>query len=391
MSSPSTPSSPAGAAGQPDNGADLVLRFLASIGRREEAEYYVRLFRHTRPESFAIIAVGEAVLRGALDALIADLRFLWQLGLLPVIAIGLPRPRDAGPLATELARRLAPAVRCEITTPAQAATPPRHGAMALVPLSGLPARASRRFDALAAMATALQSRKLVFLGRRSGLAPHGEAVRSLVDLTREYDELMAPGVLSRKQAALLAHIRRIIEAVPHRMTAAVTSPLDLLRELFTVRGAGTLVRRGSQVVSHRSFATCDRERLTALIRSAFGRPVQPHLFAQAVRHVYIADDYRGAAIVTATALGPYLSKFAVDVGAQGEGIGRDLWRALVQDAPQLFWRTRTGNPFASWYEQQCDGMHRSGAWQVFWRGFAPDAIPALIAHACAAPVDFGDS
>ena len=52
----------------PPSPQDLVLRFLASIGRPLEAEQYLALFRSEHPERFAIVHVADAVVRHAADA-----------------------------------------------------------------------------------------------------------------------------------------------------------------------------------------------------------------------------------------------------------------------------------------------------------------------------------
>jgi acetylglutamate synthase len=85
---------------------------------------------------------------------------------------------------------------------------------------------------------------------------------------------------------------------------------------------------------------------------------------------------------------PYLSKFAVEPVAQGEGIGRDLWRAMAREFPRLFWRTRAGNPIASWYFSVCDGMVRSSDWNVFWRGIETDLVPQIVEAALGVRDDF---
>jgi acetylglutamate kinase len=171
------------------------------------------------------------------------------------------------------------------------------------------------------------------------------------------------------------------------MTVSVTSPLDLLRELFTVKGAGTLIRRGSTVRRHATYDEVDRTRLEELIERAFSRDLSPAFFARPALSIYVADDYRGAAVMTPTELGPYLSKFAVDVAARGEGIGRDLWQALTRDYPAFFWRSRATNPITPWYIQQADGMLRADPWVIFWRGLAPTDLPAAITWAQSAPID----
>ena len=85
-------------------------------------------------------------------------------------------------------------------------------------------------------------------------------------------------------------------------------------------------------------------------------------------HVYVEQDYRGAALVAQTPLGGYLSKFAVTREAQGEGIGQDIWTELIADHAALFWRARADNPVRAWYERQCQGRWGSGSWTVYTRG-----------------------
>jgi hypothetical protein len=405
---------------------ELVLRFLTSVGRPAEAQQYLELFRGSRPApapaipaaftqpsligggppgAFAVIHVSEPVLDHALDALVVDLRYLAELDLLPVLAFGAVSGSRAQKSAQRVAAALPPQVRAQITPTAQVAQALRDERLPLVPLVASKAarrelargeprevedEADRRFDALAELVTALGAKKLVFLGRRSGLQPRGGRVVSMIDLTTEA-ATVGP-TLPEPQAALLRQIARVVAGVPHSMTVSVTSPLDLLRELFTVKGAGTLVRRGSVVESFTRWEEVDRARLLALVEDAFGKSLVPDFADRPFLRAYVADGYRGVAIVTATPLGPYLSKFAVTTVARGEGVGRDLWRQLTADFPRLYWRSRAENPITSWYREQCDGLQRldldGKPWVVLWRGLAPDQLATAIAYCRDAPTDF---
>lgn len=386
---------------------ELVLRFLTSVGRPAEAQQYLELFRSARsaadadePGAFAVIHVSEPVLDHALDALVVDLRYLAELDLLPVLAFGAVSGSRAMKSAQRVAAALPPQVRAQVTQPAQVAQALRDDCLPLVPLVASRGRggnggngeeeADRRFDALAELVTALRAKKLVFLGRRSGLQPRGGRVVSMIDLTTEAASIRP--TLPEPQAALLRQVARVIDAVPHSMTVSVTSPLDLLRELFTVKGAGTLVRRGCVVESFDRWEALDRPRMVALVEEAFGKPLVPEFAARPFLRAYVAADYRGAAIVTATPLGPYLSKFAVTTVARGEGVGRDLWRQLTSDFAQLFWRSRADNPITSWYREQCDGLQRieveGRPWVALWRGLPAEQLPAAIAYCRAAAPDF---
>src|SRR6266481_6731568 len=83
--------------------SDAIFRFLESIGRRSEAEFYLALFRAEQKERFANLVIGASVLRDAAEAVVLDLRFLRGLGLVPVVSLGLS---SAGPASAEQAERL---------------------------------------------------------------------------------------------------------------------------------------------------------------------------------------------------------------------------------------------------------------------------------------------
>ena len=351
----------------------VVHRVLRSIGRPAEAELYLSLFRAERPEAFALIAVDAEVAGIAEDALAVDLTFLSELGLTPVVAF-----EDAGQ-AAHLAAWLGDGFPGGVVAPADAAVTARAGR---IPLCVSPP------GQLGALATALGSRKVVLLGASSGITPSGAAEPlSMVDLNTELDDLLADGALPADQQGLLRDARALIDAASDPVTVAVTSPLDLLRELFTVRGAGTLIRRGVPVASHASLDAVDRARLHRLIEDSFGRALRPEFWERPLERILIAGDYRGAALVAPSPHGGYLSKLAVGAAARGEGIGRDLWRVLVREYPRLTWRSRARNPIAPWYQEQCDGMAKLGEWNVYWRGLEHDRIPRAIADAAAAPID----
>lgn len=360
--------------------ADVVLRFLESVGRADEAEFYLALFRAEAKERFAALHIDASVLRLAADAVILELSFLASLGLTPVVTLGLFAPALAPEQARALERRLVVAGVPAARVPAEEATETaRQGVVPILVLSG-------GIDELVERVGQLSSRKLIFLNRAGGFRIKGALV-PIVNLTTEAEALASGADLSRKQQALVAYARRVVFGVPHKMTVAVTAPLDLLRELFTVRGAGTLLRRGA-VITRQPFAQIDPVRMTTLLASSFGRPVSTQFFDLGDADVHLEEGYRGAAVLVPTPLGAYLSKFAVEREGQGEGIGRDLWQSVSAVHPTVFWRARASNPIGTWYTKIADGLTRFSDWHIFWRGLDAERIPAAIAYARAQPLDF---
>jgi acetylglutamate synthase len=211
----------------------------------------------------------------------------------------------------------------------------------------------------------------------------------MVNLAIDYDRLRsAKGQLARRHYTLLRQTKDLLEEMPHRMSVAVVSPLALLRELFTISGAGTLIRKGARIDGHANFDKVDRTRLRMLLESAFGKLLKEEALERGVERIYIEENYLGAALLSPTPVGVYLSKFAVERAAQGEGIGGDLWSVLIRDYPSFFWRSRPDNNITPWYAKQCDGLVRFPDWHVFWRGLTPAQIQPAIEFARGLPSDF---
>ncbi|HEX2732518.1 MAG TPA: hypothetical protein VHM70_12985 [Polyangiaceae bacterium] len=388
------------------NPSQFVLTFLQSVGRRQESEYYLRLFRDLPKASFAVIAAEPAVYEQAPGAVIEPLRFLSELGLYPILATGLlgsPQGVSVDELCTWMADeglrvsrldthdgRLDERVRNELDR--------ELGVVVDFPQ---PDRESRLAE-LKRLLSALQTRKLVLLRPEGGLGPKEtgrvsltpthhldtqESGISVVNLRSDFETLYAGAVLTDAERVILGTIKALHDAHPALLTS-VASPLNLLRELFTVRGAGTLVKTGTSVVRATSYSELELPRLESLLNDTFGKRLKPDFFTRPPLAVFVEAEYRGAAIVKPGVAGAYLTKFAVDRKAQGEGIGRDLWEAMLRDYPTVYWRARTNNPSAAWYQSECDGMHTDGAWRVYWRGVDSDSLAGVIRDALARPVDF---
>ncbi|HYJ07520.1 MAG TPA: hypothetical protein VEX18_00885, partial [Polyangiaceae bacterium] len=83
-----------------------MLTFLESVGRRSEAEFYLRMFHQLPKESFAIIVPGGPVVRSALGSIVEQLRFLADLGLYATVVLGLFDPEQGGASSERLVKRL---------------------------------------------------------------------------------------------------------------------------------------------------------------------------------------------------------------------------------------------------------------------------------------------
>lgn len=386
--------------------AETVLTFLENVGQRSEAEFYLRLFRRLPRESFALVMVREPALTSAPGSLVEQLSFLADLGLYASIVVGAwPSPLQQKSIR-EFTNQLS-----------------RHGLEhSLLSLSGtgldtaitqclsersipiIQADVTDPFQRLGQLAKQLGTRKLVILRQRGGLGPHGAQQLSLgpghflpthaggisvVNLRADLDALRAFQTLDQHDDEILACSETLLRAVHSASTTlSVTSPLALLNELFTFKGAGTLIKLGSRINHLRGYQSADRTRLIQLLESSFQRSLSPDFFKTEPAALFLEEDYRGAAILQPGLDGAFLTKFAVEPLAQGEGVGQDLWRAMTKTTPKLYWRARRGNAIMAWYKTVCDGFANQNSWAVFWRGYTPEQLPALIADALARPIDF---
>ena len=350
---------------------EIIQRFLESVGAKADIDLYLRLHRAQRKESFAMLAPNAQIVKSALDPLHFDLRILAGLGLLPVVVLGLLEPKDADAQATRV-----PSGCSKTPSPARSCARPRppggrqtvaairaivaRGAIPLVSLEAtkdLTHRGALR-HARVAGGRAGDAQGACSSAGGPGLVPNGGPIPPVVSLATDTQRLLAPGALPRGQAMLLRQVKLLVESVPQRLSVTVVNPLQLLRELFTVNGAGTLIRRGSRIDVHDAGTGSIAPRIEALFASAFEPPVRADFFAQPLARIFVEENYSGVAVVQDSPVAPYLTKFAVERQAQGEGIGGELWSMLARDFPRFFWRSRPANQINAWYAKQCDGFAR---------------------------------
>ena len=367
-----------------------VLTSLSAVGAVNEARFYAELFAKEDPERFALILLDPRVLKNPLlEALTSGLQILSNLGLAPILLIGaLDEDRtsirfQAQRLARDLEGSGVKVAKLNTATYGLVGELRKRCKSGVIPVLEMTER--RGPMSLPKLVSDLRSAKIVSLQPSGGLDVDGRRKRNL--RLSEVGALIDGGQLSAGQQAFLRMVQRIeLEANEGRRSYVLASPLNLLPELFTAKGSGTLIRRGSEV--RRLDALPKGPGLRGAISRAFGKNLRADFVKAPVMSAFLETDYRAGAIFTELAGLPYLSKFWVVPEAQGEGLARDVWDAVTEAVPQFFWRSRQANPFNDWYLSVCDGMQQSGDWRVFWRGLEAPDLPAAISAAARAPDDF---
>lgn len=383
---------------------ETVMKSLTAVGAAHEAAFYTQIFQSQSPEQFALIVLDPRCLKNPLlEALISDLRILSDLKLTPVLLVGAldeDRTRvrfSASRLSKELegvgiktfklncaSYGLVPDIRKQAAK-GRMVILEMEPETSLSPLLLRKTKTTGRID-LKTLVTSIAPSKVIFLQPSGGLRRDGRrlAVVNLDDVENglNVDDL-SPG--QERFINISSALARDLDIRSHYIMA---SPLNLLQELFTTKGSGTLMRRAASIASVKSLKELDAKALQDSIEQAFERPLGIDFMTRSISHAFVESDYRGGAILTELSGLPYLSKFWVTQAARGDGIARDIWTLMCAEVPAFFWRSRMNNPFNEWYMKSCDGMQVSGGWRIFWRGLSAPEIPGAIIAASNAPHDF---
>lgn len=374
-----------------DSVREAVMRSLIAVGSEREASFYADIFQNLEPERFALILVDPRCLKSPLlEALISDLKILYNLGLTPILVAG-ALSSDKSNVRFQSERLCKALDRAKIKTAklncasyqfiSEVKRQAKSGHFVVLEMT----EAGRGLD-LKELVDRLLPAKIIFLQPSGGFRINGE--RLAVVNVDAADNFPANDQLSNGQLKFIETVKTLVNTSGQACTYVIVSPLNLLSELFTVKGAGTMLRRGANILCRGSYVDLNLDALKTSIEASFGRTLCADYFERPVSQICIEENHRGGAIVMQLAGLPYLSKFWVAQEAQGEGIARDIWQVLRKSTPVFFWRSRNDNPFNNWYMKMCEGMQVSGNWRVFWIGLEASEIPGAILAAASSSQDF---
>lgn len=425
---------------------DIIVRLLGNLGSKREVEQYLRHYSSVDSQKFAIIKVGGSILETQLDTLASSLSFLQTVGLTPIVIHGaapqlgnalaeagvpdeqIGNHRVTTPGVLEVARRVLMRENLRLVEALEAlgtrARPISSGVFEarrvddervglvgevsavhndaitsairsghLPIIAPLGETAEGQILGLSAdraaykLALHVRPHKLILLTETGGILDDEGQLFSAINLEEDYDTLMQEEWVHEDMRERLDDLKRLLEKLPASTSVSITSPEHLAKELFTHKGAGTLVRLGERVRVYERFDDVDKGRLQALLECCFGRRLSPSYFQdkQPFR-IYLADSYRATAILTKESGIPYLDKFAVTAEAQGAGIGGSIWLRMTRENPKLFWRARADNAINTWYFQNSDGAYKTDRWVVFWIGLEGfDEVRACVERALSLP------
>lgn len=337
--------------------SENLIRALSAVGAIDETRFYAELFRAQKPENFAVFVIDPRCMADPLrTAMLSQFAVIAQLGLRPTLVVNSHA----------------------------------HGnGLSVEPDFDFPVEtidAHEFAQELGLIAQAHDPGRIIFLQPSGGLEDAGRRI-PVINVKDPY-AVLKPDGLSAGQKRFIDTALFLRNETNFDGNCVIASPLNLLQELFTTQGSGTLLRPAADINTFRNIEGLDQSAVTASINSAFGRKLRSGFPFENMHAAFIETENRGGAILLKEKPAPYLSKFWVTQEARGEGLARDIWDHMIRETPALFWRSRRVNPFNAWYLESCDGMQMSGDWRVFWKGLDEADIGAAITCAAAKPDDF---
>ena len=413
-----------------NNLRNAIVQLLSNMSGSKEVRTYLQRFSGVEADRFAVIKIGGAILEEELEATAAALAFLHQVGLTPVVVHGggpqldqalaaagvksdkLDGLRVTTPDVLDVARNVFLQQNLKLVEAVRAQGVEAHtlnsgvieadfldrtkygfvgaaksiqqnlirsvinsGAIPILTCLGV-ARGGQIVNingdaVVAALVHALQPMKIVFLTGVGGLLDEAGDIIESINLTTDYEPLMAQDWVHSGMRLKLSEIKRLLDDLPLESSISITRPSELVKELFTHGGSGTNVRRGEGILTLENKEALDIDRFGQLIEDGFGRKLQKTWWdSVTVDRVIVSQEYRAGALLTKPA-GidvPYLDKFAVVENARGEGLARAVWQQLETQVPLFFLRSRTDNGFNDFYHAQSDGCVKRRQWTIFWKG-----------------------
>ena len=364
----------------------IVHEVLSQIGSHREARYYFELFNHDDPLRFALITIDNSIAKNFGGQLSSAISLLYQLGLLPVLLHSNETDRNEiiDSLGSDDVNISSISESIFQTSIDLQSVKTAINRQQVPVISGLDVNEDSLAQALIELSKKIRPYKIILLSEQGGLVDDNGRIVSNINLNSTIDQVSSAALKTSNSLLTLAQTQELLQLMPSETSISITSVQNLVKELFTYKGAGTLIRMEEKVEVYSEFDSTLKDKIIELIQASFNRKLKSEYFdAVDLDKLFISQSGTAVAIVLKNNNGiPYLDKFIVTPQAQGVGLGKVVWKKLKQEYEQLYWRARINNPINNWYLRQADSTRREGEWIVFgqnigsgdWQNCVDDAL-----------------
>ncbi|MCC6275759.1 MAG: acetylglutamate kinase [Leptospiraceae bacterium] len=378
---------------------EILLKFFEITANTRDSEIFLKNFRSQSPDKFAIIYIDAKALSDSFLPFFYDLNFLYNLNLLPTVVIEKKSEEYLKVFFNNIYEEFKSSLNFSLVpmdiihaVGNTSGEIKKRISSNKIPVLIFEEKETSIYEYLRMISDELLVNKLIILREQSGLQEiHTNQNISMINLETDCEKIANSNSLDEADKELFLNAKSILNNSSNpRLALAITSPASLLKELFTIKGSGTFIKKGNKIQFFENYESIDTVKLKALIENAFQKKIQSKFFEKEILGILLEADYRGAAIFQKTKFGTLLSKFAVDEIARGEGIGREIWDKMKSEFKTIFWRANPKNSINSWYKKECDGFQKFQNWNVYWIGLEPSKIQGVCEYMVSQEADFSE-
>lgn len=233
--------------------------------------------------------------------------------------------------------------------------------------------------AAAELARALKPLKVVYLSEKGGLFNGNGSKISQINLDEEYDDLISQPWCRYGTRLKIKESKELLDTLPQSSSVTIIHPSDLLKELFTNSGAGTLIRRGDKIQKVSSLAGFqDLDRIKEILTGDYKDPNTKakvdrfiELLAANPFTAYYDDSMSCFAIVLPpSADRPIATLATLNITKSGwlSNVVENVFSAIRKDNSSLYWIVPEADENLTWFFEKSDGSFNSNGSVFFYYG-----------------------
>ena len=162
--------------------------------------------------------------------------------------------------------------------------------------------------------------------------------------------------LNKDSQNIIAWAQPLLSKLGSEHTLQFNTSKDILPELFTNHGAGSMLSLGYHFLNLTA-TQVDLNKIVGLIELGFNKELSSKYLSEIKSHHFcIEENYRGGIIISKQNDFFYLDKIVVNPSYLGRGLGSLLLDQLMEQVnqlshnnPKLVWRAKKDNPFLAKY------------------------------------------
>jgi len=345
--------------------SEAIKLILESLGRKDEVEYYLKRFRSQDSSYFSILVPDYETLDQFWGAFLVPLEILYKLELLPIVFIGGP---DYQKYIEQFS--LIDFFKVLVLERENQIFKEKYKKIPVIFVNEIFIKFYNKYYHIL-------PQRILFI-RNAG---------NLKDLNYQNIFQIHPyeNTLKNKDLKILFddfgiyYYASSLYNQYNNLQISITSSFFLLKELFTIKGAGTLLRKKIKIqhIKKDHITESLKTYLKEKIELNFAKKLKDSALDE-ITDIIMDDSYQSFIILEQKEFAYYLSKFVVSIEARGKGIAMDLWEYVDSLNIPVFWKTKKTNSIHKWYEKISDGLIRQGNYIIFWKNLSYMEIPKMM-------------